>query len=383
LHHGALALDHRGARLPVIERDERLACLAQLIELPSLQIVHSFLRSGPPLIAASFDPSYRRVLTVNNDGTLRFWDVKSGKKTVEFQWGTSNFTTAMFSPDARFLVSGSEDGTAILWDTLSGLALASLRHPAGVSAVAFSPDGQLLVTGDEIGNAILWDARTGQVVAHLKGHTASVSAITFSADANFIITGSADKTAWIWDGTCLEKEQKKLTGHLSGIRAIAISLRNYESSIVQRINIIDFHGNAYIWNLQDLRIIVANANAGESDGYTSFGLDGAFAAISMGGELRIWDAEAARTLDILRARESSRVSVMGWSGTRLLVGDHAGVLSVYDVRELTLTISELADLACSKYNDFSSRFSWMESATDPLIRELWDPESIVRSVCSE
>ena len=41
----------------------------------------------------------------------------------------------------------------------------------------------------------------------------------------------------------------------------------------------------------------------------------------------------------------------------------------------------LAARACAKERSLVPRFTWMELATDPIIREVWDPQGTSRSVC--
>jgi WD40 repeat protein len=65
------------------------------------------------------------------------------------------------------LVAGSEDGTIRRWDVASGKLQGQWSAGGGLAQVALSPDGQRVATRNREGAAVLWDAASGQQVAVL------------------------------------------------------------------------------------------------------------------------------------------------------------------------------------------------------------------------
>jgi WD40 repeat protein len=66
--------------------------------------------------------------------------------------------------------------------------------------VVFSPDGSLLVTaGDDDGEVRLWDPATGRPVGEpLTGHTSGVHAVAFSPDGHLLATASSNGAVRLW-----------------------------------------------------------------------------------------------------------------------------------------------------------------------------------------
>ena len=75
------------------------------------------------------------------DGTLRLWDLSTGKTTRRFVGHTKDVLSVAFSSDNRQIVSGSRDKTVKLWNTLGECkyVIKEDGHSDWVSCVKFSP----------------------------------------------------------------------------------------------------------------------------------------------------------------------------------------------------------------------------------------------------
>jgi WD40 repeat protein len=182
------------------------------------------------VVTVVFSPDGTSLASGSCDGTIRIWEVATGKCRHELA-GLSGVTELAYSPDGRLLASAGEGIFVTLWDVETGREvsrLTDLRWP--VNCVAFSPDGTLLVTGGGTpdkrpgarGELKVWDVAKQSVVATLDGHAGAVLAVCFSPDGLELAAGGVDEMICLWD---VKRARSRLSmGGLSGgVQALAFS----------------------------------------------------------------------------------------------------------------------------------------------------------------
>ena len=133
----------------------------------------------------------RRAVSGGGDGTVRVWDLETGRRCTPCPATTAGATAVAVSADGRRAVSGGADGTVRVWDLATGKQIASAsqrtaalltrsgkthpsvsqRHPF----LSISADGRRAVSGGDDGTVRVWDLETGAAVHALPGHDGRVS----------------------------------------------------------------------------------------------------------------------------------------------------------------------------------------------------------------
>jgi guanine nucleotide-binding protein subunit beta-2-like 1 protein len=137
------------------------------------------------------------------DGTLRLWEINSGKTTRRFVGHTKDVLSVAFSVDNRQIVSGSRDKTVKLWNTLGECkyTINEEGHTEWVSCVRFSPSQSLpLIVSCGWDKLVkVWSLTNCKLRTNLVGHTGYLNTVTVSPDGSLCASGGKDGTAILWD----------------------------------------------------------------------------------------------------------------------------------------------------------------------------------------
>jgi hypothetical protein len=158
-------------------------------------------------------PDGRWLVVPSEEGTLRRWDLTSGKELPALAEAQRTVWELFWSPDGRLVGTrgsaaqpGVRDREARqhmrLWDVATGKRLAHLEMPGASGCLLFGHDGRTLLTTDAEAVLHHWEVLTGKERRRLAGHLpAWVGALALAPDGRTLASGGYDGQVLVWDLT--------------------------------------------------------------------------------------------------------------------------------------------------------------------------------------
>jgi WD40 repeat protein len=268
-------------------------------------------------------------------GSLRLWDLASGKSLREIVYGTrvnddpfqllhftsdgkvlaawrremgvtlydvatcreirtiaGTFAAIAFSADRKLLATGGP--TIRLWELPAGRELRSFPGAPQMHVLTFSADGKLLAAmdGERSGGVRLWDVARGQEIASSFGQRGSIQSLACSADGRTLYSAGSEGTIRVWDLT-QAKERRVFEDRNADFQLVAVSGDGHTIAAMDAADAVTFWSAAGAKRGHFAGRIGANSmNHGErAKPLLTFAADGgsAFAGREE-GVLRLWQA---------------------------------------------------------------------------------------------
>ena len=296
------------------------------------ETVQKFRADKIDLTGVAFSPDSRRVVTAGDEGSVRVWDIATGRRlsdvtvTSEGQpWGVS------VSPDGRLVAASWAEGKVRVFPATGGKPWVIGGEP--VRSITFSPDGRRLAISSVMNAGVrVFDVRSRREVLTFGSRTCCTADIAWSPDGRRIALARLDGAA-VHDAST-GRLQLVTTGHASDLLAVAWSpdsgrLATGSTDGTARVFAVDQNAAHEVVRLsaQDLRSGVA-AVAFSPDGEQLMTSTQAITSV------KVWDvreAGAAEVVNIPGHAGADCGSAIAPDGESVWVVEDGGALGRYDL----------------------------------------------------
>jgi WD40 repeat protein len=146
---------------------------------------------------------YTDALAFSRDGTLlasgsglhiTMWKVEDGRTMRTLAWEIGVIRSLAFLPDGKRLLSGGDDGTVRLWDVTTGKLLKEKTFSEGVAVrfLGVAPDGKHCGIGLEDGRVRVWSLADWEEAGRLERFRGRPEAVAFLDNERLLIATSED-----------------------------------------------------------------------------------------------------------------------------------------------------------------------------------------------
>ncbi len=175
-------------------------------------------------VAANVEPNRISLITVGDGGAVERSFMTIDPKSSPIDGKNTDIWTLAHSQRAGLLAAGLKGGAVLVWDLKTGNLVRSRDFEAGpIASIRFSNDGSRLFVAFWTGYSIRnWDLVADELDPHpMTGHEAEITDLAVIDGGRRLVSAGADETIKIWD-TASGGEITTLPGHSRTIQSIAM-----------------------------------------------------------------------------------------------------------------------------------------------------------------
>jgi WD40 repeat protein len=274
-----------------------------------------------------FHPTEPLLFSCGDDGCIRFWDLEAMREAAPpLQVSEQPVLDIAFNAAFTQVCAATYDGMIALIDLESGSTLQTFEgHPGTVRGIDFSPDYTRLYSAGAHHAIGVWDVESGALLAMRGGHSTTISMLDRSPDGSRLATVAWDGTLRLWE-TAVDDTFDVLRVHDDLVQSIAFSPDNRTIVTGGRDNSIVFTDADTMRTVRTLddhddwvRSVVFNRSGNK------------LATCSTDRTVRIRNAASGETTCMIRVASTALSAAFSPDGTRMVVGEDSGQVTVYDV----------------------------------------------------
>ncbi len=189
----------------------------------------SFQRSydcGAAINSAVLHPNQAEVISGDQNGNVRIWDLTAHKCREEFcPEEETPIRSVSIAHNESFMTAGSHRGMLYIFNMKEGkfqLEKSFQAHSNYLLKCVISPDLVHVATTSADKTIRLWNTETWELTRSLSRHQRWVWDAVFSADSLYLVTASSDQSAKLWEVQTGEV-MRNYIGHSLAVTCVALN----------------------------------------------------------------------------------------------------------------------------------------------------------------